>query len=297
LTVSYVEEKCPSCGGPLPHSADWLVCKFCGAELKPAPGAQYHIWPKTEDPPFAPEKPRVSISGVRFCVLGQLGRGEVADVLLARRDSRVTEMVVIKMARDGSDVSRLGREWSAIADIASKDREGDVYFRRMLPQPVVNGLVDGSKRVASVFRWRSGFQWTFDDLLVENKAGVDPRAGVWLWKRVLDMLGWVHRGGWAHGSIAPAQLLVHPRDHGVAIVGWSRAVKGGSPSDDIGASARAVATVLGAGSVPAPIANLVREQSTTPAEDAWTVKEKLDQAAFEAYGPPKYHRFQIAGWG
>src|SRR5207249_4933345 len=145
--------------------ADWLVCKFCGAELKPAPGAQYHIWPKLEEPPHAPEKPRITIGGVRFCVLGQLGRGEIADVLLARRDARVTEMVVIKLARNASDFSRLDREWSAIADIASKDREGDVYFRRMLPQQVLRGKADKSERPAIVYRWRSGFQWTFDEML------------------------------------------------------------------------------------------------------------------------------------
>src|SRR5439155_6093800 len=102
---------------------------------------------------------------------------------------------------------------------------------RMLPQQVLRGKADKSERPAIVYRWRSGFQWTFDEMLVEHKGGVDPRAAVWMWKRVLDMLGWVHRGGWAHGNIGPSQLLVHPRDHGVALVGWSRAVKEGSTSD------------------------------------------------------------------
>jgi hypothetical protein len=294
--VTYVEEKCPSCGGPLPAaSIDWLVCKFCGAELRPAPGAQYHIWPRIEEPPYAPENPRVSIAGVRFCVLGQLARGEHADVLLARRDVRLTEMVALKIARDGSDHARIGREWSSLGELSKMERDGEVHFKRLLPQRVLQGKVDGSERPASVFRWRSGFHWTFEDALAEHKGGVDPRAAVWLWKRVLDVLGWIHQGGWVHGAIVPAHLLIHPRDHGVVLVGWSNAKHGGSPSDDIAASARAVVGLLGAQS--GPIAELAREQSSAPASSAWGVRTLVDEAAHAAFGPPRYHQFRLSGWG
>jgi hypothetical protein len=118
-----------------------------------------------------------------------------------------------------------------------------------------------------------------------------------MWKRTLDMLGWLHQRGWAHGDVTPAHLLIHPRDHGVVLAGWSSAVRGGSASTDIGESARAIAYVLGIQATPAPIAKLIQEQSSAPASDAWAVKDMLDAAAHEAYGPPRYHQFQMAGWG
>lgn len=282
LGVSFVEEKCPSCGGPLPAaSVDWLTCKFCGAELRPAPGAQYHIWPKVPEPPYAPENERIEVAGIRYCVLGRLAR----DVVLARKDERLTEMVIVKRG------ANIQGEWKNIEAIAQGDRDGDSHFKRLLPQLVVRD------DKATVYRWRSGFQWTFEDVLAEHKGGVDAKAAVWMWKRVLDTLGWLHKRGFVHGAIAPSHLLIHPRDHGVVMCGWSSASRSPSTEQDVGASAKAISFVLGIQAAPPSIAKLLQEQSTSPSKDAWAVKDMLDAAAYEAYGPPRYHRFQMAGWG
>ena len=90
--MAWVEERCPTCGGPLPGAdfADVLVCKYCHAELRAAPGAQYRVPPKIDEPPYEPALPRVAIAGVRYVVLGQLAEGTSADIFLARRDVRLT---------------------------------------------------------------------------------------------------------------------------------------------------------------------------------------------------------------
>jgi hypothetical protein len=77
---------------------------------------------------------------------------------------------------------------------------------------------------------------------------------------------------------------------------------------DLAMSARCMAYVLGGdpatgkvpGSVPAPLAELVRTQSDPDhrqaLENAWLLKDRLDAAAREAFGPPKYTPFTLPGW-
>jgi hypothetical protein len=244
--------------------------------------------------------PRVRVAGRTFALLGRLARGEGSDVFLARRDARLTELVVLKVLRVLADADLLAGEWRALAALHESTAQGAHFFTTLLPQPVAHGeLVPASEpsaapRPTSVFRWRSGFLHTLDDVVREYPAGVEPQTAVWMWKRVLEVLGWVHRSRYVHGAVLPVHWLVHPRDHGVVLVGWSRAVPyagrataplpatsaaseayypravwsgaPSSPATDITMSARCVVRALGGdpargtlpARVPAPIADVLR---------------------------------------
>jgi len=135
---------------------------------------------------------------------------------------------------------------------------------------------------------------TFADVAAAHPHGIPAAASVWLWKRVLEQLGWVHRAGFAHGALSAPHLLVHARDHGVALLGWSHAVPP-TPSAraaDLAASAHCVLTLLRDGATPEPLARLLR----TPADDAWQVRDQLDATARQVFGPPKYIPLPMPGW-
>ncbi len=163
---------------------------------------------------------------------------------------------------------------------------------------------------------------TFDDVRRAHPGGIAPEAAVWLWKRTLDLLGWIHRSGYVHGAVLPAHLLAHARDHGVVLVGFSRAVPPGTPlpafsatheshypddiwqggparpATDIAMSARAILMLLGGdvrrapSSVPAALATLLEAQAANSAsDDACAVRDALDAAAREAFGAPKFTHF------
>ncbi|WP_163870261.1 hypothetical protein [Myxococcus eversor] len=335
--------KCPGCGAKLPPPSSpngILTCDYCGAMVS-AKGAA--IWPKparpADDPPFAPDRPRVTVANTRYVLLGRLGRGDGSDVFLARRDSRITELVVLKVARALVDKDLLAHEYEVLEDLQRTKAQGAEYFTRLLPQPVARGTVkdpEGVARAALVYRWTSGFQHTLADVREVYPDGVDPRAAVWMWKRALELLGFVHRAGYVHGAVLPPHLLVHPRDHGLMLIGWSSAGKirnlmplvatsashrdfyfdamwdgGGvpTPASDVAMCARSIAWVLGGdpatGSVPshvpAPLAELLRAQHTSSGGsglevDAWSVKELVSTAAQEAFGPPSYVPFTLPGW-
>jgi hypothetical protein len=313
-----------------------LSCTFCDRSLlvmPPMAGAPPA--PDTE-PVRDPELARIELAGQRFAVLGRLAQGESTEVFLARTDRRLSERVVLKVLRAPGDADLLTREWTALEALHQSDAQGAPYFTLLLPQPVAHGLAtlaDGGTSLATAFRWRSGFVHTLDDVCRVYPRGVEPKVGVWLWKRLLELLGWVHRAGFAHGALVPRHLLVHPKDHGVVLCGWScarrwglgdplparvaearecypEALWQGGPSTvetDLAMAARCVIRALGgeAGrgepprSTPEPLARLLRAHARLEvgrAADAWELKEQVVAAAREALGHTGYQPLHMPGW-
>ena len=135
-------------------------------------------------------------------------------------------------------------------------------------------------------------------------------------------------------AVLPSHVLVHPRDHGAILVGWGAAVartrggaglplpriskvhadiypddvRRGGPADratDLAMAARCIERAAGArgllvdrfGSLPAPIGRVVREASRGQHHDAWALRDRLDEIARQAYGPPRYSPLRMPGWG
>jgi len=173
--------------------------------------------------------------------------------------------------------------------------------------------------------WAPGFEHTFQDVRGARQAGVDPRASVWMWRRVLELLSFVHRSGLVHGAVLPQHLLVERGEHGVRLVGFScasppgeplrtvclpyerfypPALLGGGPlrpEHDVAMSACAIAFVLGgdAGrlprSVPAPLAELIDAAAAGRGElDAWALRERIGAVAHQVFGPPAFCPLEIA---
>ncbi len=339
--MTYTEHRCPSCGAPLapPSAVRSIRCAYCATLLAPSKDGWRAAAPPAADEPLdEPHLPRAWLGGHRYAIRGALARGETCDVHWARRDARITELVVLKIARGGERREALAREARVLGDLAERRAQGVDHFGRLGPQLVAHGPArrgmrgDEGDETALATRWRSGFVHTLADVRAAYPSGVPAEHGVWIWKRVLEVLNWVHAAGWVHGAVTPRHLLVHARDHGVVLAGWSRArhrvpatpvetpsadehlfypasVRAGAPAGpavDVAMSARAVAYALGAApetgslpaSVPESIAALVRAnlEPETATEDAWALRDRLDAAARAALGPPRYHHFQMPGW-
>jgi hypothetical protein len=154
-----------------------------------------------------------------------------------------------------------------------------------------------------------------------------------MWKRILELLAWIHQSGWAHGAVLPEHLLVHARDHGVVLSGYAGAGAPGSrplalPTDlqgfvpegwqgrpiearvDIAMSARVILHLLSGDPsraserTPAPLAALLESHARwapgpageQPIDDAWALKDRLDAVAREVFGPPRFVPFAMPGW-
>jgi hypothetical protein len=325
--------RCPNCAAPLPPEARGeVVCAYCNHVLTNVPGAGAARWNGPESLPDD-GRPRVHVEGRTYVLQGRVAEGDGCDVFLARRDRRLTELVLLKILRATSDADLLAREWRTLQSLHNSDAQGADYFQRLLPQLVAHGRLTGvglDPRPTSVFRWRSGFAHTLDDVRRAYPDGVDPRASVWMWKRLLELLGWVHRAGYTHGAVIPSHLILHAKDHGVVLAGWSSAVRNEklpalstaakrfypdtvwnhrvvTNTTDLIMAARCMAHVLGGdpstgvvpASVPAPLASLVRTYATLSpdalADDAWEMIERVSQAGREAFGPPRFVPLTLPG--
>jgi hypothetical protein len=305
--------KCPNCNGPLPGRA-WratVVCCYCGSAVslddEPVHAADFRRALAEMDERYATGPGVVRLGDVPYRVLARLGSGERYDVLLAERASPLTERVVLRVLR-GGDSSALDRQWEAIQALQRSEAQGAATFTLRLPQPVARGKLkaDGSgSREAFAIRSVSGFVHTLEDVVRAHAGGVDPRHAVWIWRRCLEILGFIHASGWSHRAIEPAHLLIHARDHGVAFGGWSSASKvdpaRSGPRLDLVMSARAVRTTLANVAPPGPLAKLLEpyvadDARAMPTLDAWELVELVRKAAKQAFGPPRYVELSMPGW-
>jgi len=102
------------------------------------------------------------------------------------------------------------------------------YFSQHLPEVVAEGEVEGGShgQRALVLRHPNGYWGSLAALSVCFAQGIDPRHAVWIWRRMLGVLSYIHAVGWAHGDVRPEHALVHPQDHGVRLIGWASALRG-----------------------------------------------------------------------
>jgi hypothetical protein len=172
-------------------------------------------------------------------------------------------------------------------------------------------------RPAIVTRWAHGYPTTLAGL-----PPLDAAASVWVWRRVLEALAFVHASGLVHGAITPAHVLVEAGEHGARLVGFGNAGAPGTPiggidpryralypdtlqreglsvRDDLRMSARALAAAMGGNpttgevAAPEPYAAVLHAVATfgrTPQGDgdAWSIRERLDAVGRAAFGAPRF---------
>ncbi|HMB55128.1 MAG TPA: hypothetical protein VKU40_17550 [Thermoanaerobaculia bacterium] len=292
---------CPQCTAPLAPGkfARVTTCPFCGSTVElgdqRAVSAErfrsaYREWNSPRAQGF---DHWVSIGDSHWTRLEPIAHGEISDLYSAWRARRPTERVLLKVLRDASARDRFDNEWKVLSRL---DGQADAAFLHRLPRPVVRGEMAGgahSGRPAMAFSWPHGTHHGFEAVRRRHPEGIEPRAAVWVWRRILETLAFLHRHGVAHGAVLPPHLLVEEGEHGVRLVGYGCAGKPGaalaavadgwraaypkrllrdrrlSVAADVAMSARAVGWLLGGetdGSglgdrVPEPLAELVASES------------------------------------
>jgi hypothetical protein len=286
---------------------------------------EFRIWNSPETYQFSSW---VSIGDRHWALDECIAHGDFSDVYTGQRARWPTELVLLKFLRDHKDIDLFENEWDAIQALHGSDAPGADEFTTLIPQPIIQGdISSGSqkgKRV-SIFRWIGGFHHTLDEVIQAYPKGIPPRASIWMWRRILEVLTFIHASGMIHGAVLPPHLLVQENEHGMRLVGYSccgrtgkkvRAISKGfesfypqekcsklklSKQLDLAMSARCIATALGgdpeSGSlpkeVPALLAKIVQrvaqiKPTGAPGEDAWNIREELGEMAEQVYGPPQF---------
>jgi hypothetical protein len=113
--------------------------------------------------------------------------------------------LVVKVARSSDDNDLLRAEDTALRTL-NKGIDGPV--RKGVPELKENFQIEGTwKREANVLTSFPGFVSALD---VHQKMVIDARTAVWMFKRLLVLLGWVHHLNLVHGAILPPHVLFYP---------------------------------------------------------------------------------------
>jgi hypothetical protein len=258
----------------------------------------------------------------------QIASGESAAVYTGRLARWPTELVIIKILQKTENERYLDNEWETLNQLLRSHAKGAEVFSRMIPQPVVYGKIAGgefSGSKALILRWESGFYHSFDDVCRLYPEGIPARASIWVWRRILEMLGFLHDSGYVHGAVVPAHLLAQQNEHGVRLIGYGRSGRINdpvyedqslllpyfptpikdwkvlSPQLDMVMSAKCVIKMLGGDpatntlptTVPIKLAEVIKKYAQLDDKypsnfNAWTIHQELGRIADAVYGAPVF---------
>lgn len=322
---------CPRCGAPLPKRAALVrvVCEYCQSEVTVERYAvKAQDYRRTLEQYARVAGPDIIVVGnAPLRLLARIARGHSTDVWLGERATRLSERVVVKILRNPEDDPLLRNEDQVLRALEQSPAQGAEYFATFLPQRVALGVSTGQggePRLTAVFREAVGFSHT---LLAVQKAypdGLDPRHLVWVWRRTLELLGWIHLSGFVHGSVLPEHLLLNARDHATRLVGFACAARAGarlvaasskdqalypqpllngaplSAQTDLIMLARMLLQVWGghalqaAHRIPIELGRLLeREANGSGKLLAWQLSEEVAAAAKQCFGPPKFVQLRL----
>lgn len=315
---------CPHCGAPLAVSrfARTVVCAYCEATVRVDPSAvsvqRYReALAQWNHPVGSDDAVRFSLGEQLWDEQRLLARGEISDVYLAKRARWPSELVLLKVVRDGADAPLLQHELDVLQRLRAAAESQQVNLGARVPQPIVSGtLADG--RAAAAYRWAGGFVHTFEAIRSAHPQGIEPVASIWVWRRLLEVVGVMRTAGIVHGSILPNHVLIENGEHGTRLAGFSCADAPNAPlravatafedfypasmlssgkltkSADLVMSARCVAYLLGEDRrrMPAPLAELLGRIGTDDEHadrDPWQLHQEVGRLGRSLFGPPAFH--------
>lgn len=323
--------ECPRCGAPLPRRAALVrvSCEYCKSEVVfdrlSVKAADYRRLLQSYS---ADGQADATLAGFRLRLLGRIAIGHSSDVFLAVRATRVSERLLLKVLRSTADEALAQNEQQVLARLEVSSARGTAHFANLVPQRAFSGSLVGpgfSATFAAAFRQPPGFAHTLEQLRQRFPGGIDPRHAIWIWRRALELVDWLHRSGVVHGALLPPHLVIDAREHSVGLVGFSCAGAVGtrvravdperlgfypladaprqvlSPGADLAMLARCLVHALGgqAGQVPhhvpGPLARLLAEQgqgseALEPIELSWRISE----VARECFGAPRFIKLDLS---
>lgn len=255
-----------------------------------------------------------------FTVGAKVSSGELCDVYEC-----TDQPVVLKVCRQQATNDLMVAEQVALDAIYPPGTQEDKFYR-YLPH------------IVAAFEWQGHKSHVFpaftehvslEAIMKASPDGIDYRDWAWMFRRVLEGVGFVHQRGRVHGALVPPHILVHPVNHGARLIDWCYSqplgevlkaipqryreyyppevfAKGAtSVSTDLYVAAKTSIAVLGGNpannSFPASVPETVQEflgqtLASNPARrpvDAWAYREEFGKVLEGLVGKPAYRKFEI----
>ena len=225
---------CTSCGAPLPPStkANQLVkCPSCGSTL----------------------------------LISDWAIGDTTNTVVVGTPTRLYTVTDLLAKDDLCNVYRCtykadGQEWEGMFRVARQSNDNDLVqnearilyhfqaddhydeFRAFLPLAMESFIYrdSGTYRQTQVNILSLHHQiasprelYTFEEVHSYYRNGIHPKDVAWMWRRLLNVLGYVHRSGVVHAAVLPSYILIEPKDHKLALTGWSFAARSNPVAENL----------------------------------------------------------------
>lgn len=321
--------RCPNCRAPLTppgRFANSMACAHCGAHVtlveEGVSSAPYlAALARWNAPPAG--HPTVHFAGTHWFLGGRIAQGTHTDVHIAARARQPTQLGVLHLARDARGDEVLGRAAATLRSLRVPSRPGmtllaDRTSTLLFEGRVISGKGEGRMATASV--WRPGFRYTLRDVRERLQRTLDAHQAIWLFRRLCEVLGALHRGEVVHGAVFPEHVLVEDGEHGARLLGFGSAGAAGTPLPplserarefgidvmarsaelqpalDLGLAARTLIFGLGGdptrcsvpAAVPAPLADFFQRVSRGASSDARALREEAGQLGTQLFGRPRF---------
>lgn len=244
--------------------------------------------------------------------------GDVADLVAV---SSVEGRGLWKLARDPADNDLVVREAHALRQLAER---GEERHRAYVPRLVerFTHRAAGVDRAANIITRLDGF-CSLAQVARAYPDGVDARDAAWMWRRLLVAIGFAHRAGVIHGAVLPEHVLIHPAEHGLALVDWCYATTeegetipamvsryaawyppevaariAPTPATDIYLATRCMTHLMGTQAPPELLRFARGCTLPSPAarpKDAWRLLGELDDVLAARYGRRVFRPFRVPG--
>lgn len=270
----------------------------------------------------------------RTYTIGKLiASGDVADIYHAEGASTstigmmpLTNKYVLKISRIVNGHTLLDNEQKILTKF-SLDARASAYSL-LLPKLAESFLAkDKIQKRVNVFVFEDGL-YSVDEVLKAHPI-IDPRHLVWLFKRILMIIGFAHKHGIVHSAVLPEHVRIVPVNHGLQLIGWGHAVDTGgvvktisakyrawyppevlkkqtvSAATDIFMAAKTMIYLAGGDpisnrmpdSVPSNMQRFLKSctlegQNMRP-DNAWTLHDEFSDLAKLLYGPPKFVNLEM----
>ncbi len=274
--------------------------------------------------------PKVIEVGKRHYTLkGWQASGDIASVYHGYFEDAGKQDIAFKVADHASDNDLMKNEADILKELYPASEAEDKYYR-FLPRLLDTFMLKGSKgsqrrvNVLPLFS-DSNHYYSLAHVRQVHSDGLDFRDVVWIYKRVLSALGFIHRQGFVHGALVPPNILVDAVGHGARIIDWCFAVpvKGKetvkavsknygalyapeilkkekpSPASDIFMAANIALELIGDQRrvTPEPVIQFLEScRATDPRRrpnDAWHLYDEFDQLLVRLVGKPRYRKLAM----
>ncbi|MCS6898778.1 MAG: protein kinase [Myxococcales bacterium] len=254
-----------------------------------------------------------------------LARGDIATLYegKATEGTAIGRCVVLKIADAAADNGLMLDEAAALERLHQGAGPQKKHLPRLIDQFC---MPDG--RIGLVLERLDGV-----DLLTVRERypeGVPLEHVIWILRRILSAIGYVHQLGIIHGNIEPSHVMVRPKDHNVFLIDWCYSLieparsgrgfkcetpgysapevgqrKPPTPASDLYSVGKCAVYLLGGDpekdQLPEEInprfarllRHLCRPSALQRAQDAWEMFDEVGRARREIFGHHTFQEFQI----